>query len=109
ADVFVCNLLPRRQVKYGLDSQSLLTLNPRLVHATLTGYGVTGPDVERAGYDITAYFGRGGIVHTMTEPESWAPRLRPAMGTTPPRWHCCPRCWRPCGSSSAPALARSST
>ncbi len=32
------------------------------------------------GYDITAYFGRGGIVHTMTEPGSWAPRLRPAMG-----------------------------
>ncbi len=61
ADVFVCNLLPRRQVKYGLDSESLLAVNPRLVHATLTGYGVTGPDVERAGYDITAYFG-GGIV-----------------------------------------------
>lgn len=80
ADVFVCNLLPRRQVKYGLDSESLLAVNPRLVHATLTGYGVTGPDVERAGYDITAYFGRGGIVHTMTEPGSWAPRLRPAMG-----------------------------
>ncbi len=80
ADVFVCNLLPRRQLKYGLDSDSLLALNPRLVHATLTGYGVTGPDVERAGYDITAFFGRGGLVHTMAEPGSWAPRVRPAMG-----------------------------
>jgi crotonobetainyl-CoA:carnitine CoA-transferase CaiB-like acyl-CoA transferase len=79
-DVFICNLLPRRQVKYGLDSTSLLALNPRLVHATLTGYGVTGPDIERAGYDITAFFGRGGIVDTMTEPGSYAPRLRPAMG-----------------------------
>jgi crotonobetainyl-CoA:carnitine CoA-transferase CaiB-like acyl-CoA transferase len=83
ADVFLCNLLPRRQVKYGLDSGSLLAVNPRLVHATLTGYGVTGPDVERPGYDITAYFGRGGLVHTMTEPGSFAPRLRPAAGDHP--------------------------
>jgi len=83
ADVFLCNLLPRRQVKYGLDSASLLAVNPRLVHATLTGYGVTGPDVERPGYDITAYFGRGGLIHTMTEPGSFAPRLRPAAGDHP--------------------------
>jgi crotonobetainyl-CoA:carnitine CoA-transferase CaiB-like acyl-CoA transferase len=83
ADVFICNLLPRRQVKYGLDSASLLALNPRLVHATLTGYGVTGPDVERPGYDITAYFGRGGLIHTMTEPGGFAPRLRPAAGDHP--------------------------
>lgn len=80
ADVFLCNLLPRRQAKYGLDSASLLAVNPRLVHGTLTGYGVTGPDVERAGYDITAYFGRGGIIDSMTEPGNQAPRLRPAVG-----------------------------
>jgi crotonobetainyl-CoA:carnitine CoA-transferase CaiB-like acyl-CoA transferase len=80
ADVFLCNLLPRRQAKYGLDSASLFALNPRLVHATLTGYGVTGPDVERAGYDITAYFGRGGIIDSMTEPGNQAPRIRPAVG-----------------------------
>jgi crotonobetainyl-CoA:carnitine CoA-transferase CaiB-like acyl-CoA transferase len=83
ADVFLCNLLPRRQVKYGLDSGSLLAVNPRLVHATLTGYGLTGPDIERPGYDITAYFGRGGLIHTMTEPGSFAPRLRPAAGDHP--------------------------
>jgi crotonobetainyl-CoA:carnitine CoA-transferase CaiB-like acyl-CoA transferase len=80
SDVFLCNMLPRRQAKYGLDSASLFALNPRLVHATLTGYGVTGPDVERAGYDITAYFGRGGLVDSMTEPGNQAPRLRPAVG-----------------------------
>src|SRR4051812_9486888 len=38
ADVFVCNLLPDRAAKYGLDAQTLLGAQPRLVHATLTGY-----------------------------------------------------------------------
>ena len=85
ADVFLCNLLPRRQVKYGLDSESLLAVNPRLVHATLTGYGVTGPDVERAGYDITAYFGRGGIdPHDDRAGRALPPDCAPPRATTPP-------------------------
>jgi crotonobetainyl-CoA:carnitine CoA-transferase CaiB-like acyl-CoA transferase len=80
SDVFVCNMLPSRQAKYGLDSGSLFAVNPRLVHATLTGYGVKGPDATRPGYDITAYFGRGALVDSMTEPGSQAPRVRPALG-----------------------------
>jgi len=39
ADVFVNNLLPKRQQKFGLDAETLHGRNPRLVHATLTGYG----------------------------------------------------------------------
>ena len=80
ADVFVCNLLGRRQEKFGLDAASLAAVNPRLVHATLTGYGLTGPEAARPGYDITAFFGRAGITHSITPPGSWAPRPRPAQG-----------------------------
>jgi len=80
ADVFVTNLLGRRQQRFGLDADALLEANPRLVHASLTGYGLTGPDAQRPGYDITAFFGRGGITHTITEPGSPAPRARPAQG-----------------------------
>ena len=80
ADVFVNNLLGRRQEKYGLDAASLHAVNPRLVHATMTGYGLEGPDAHRPGYDITAFFGRGGITHSITEPGSQAPRARPAQG-----------------------------
>ncbi|HWH29794.1 MAG TPA: CoA transferase [Mycobacteriales bacterium] len=79
-DVFVTNLLGHRQRKFGLDPETLLQANPRLVHATLTGYGVSGPDAARAGYDITAFFGRGGITHSITEPGDHAPRSRPAQG-----------------------------
>ena len=79
-DVFVCNLLGPRQAKFGLDADSLLAVNPRLVHATLTGFGLEGPDAARPGFDITAFFGRGGITHSVTEPGGQAPRARPAQG-----------------------------
>lgn len=80
ADVFLSNLLGRRQERFGLDADTLLARNPRLVHATLTGYGLEGPDAARPGFDITTFFGRGGITHSITEPGSQAPRARPAQG-----------------------------
>src|SRR5688572_4472231 len=43
ADVFICNLLPQRQQRFGLDPDTLFGINPRIVHATLTGYGLGGP------------------------------------------------------------------
>ena len=80
ADVFLNNLLGRRQQKFGLDADTLLARNPKLVHATMTGYGLDGPDAARPGFDITAFFGRGGITQAITEPGSQAPRARPAQG-----------------------------
>jgi len=80
ADVFLNNLLARRQEKFGLDPATLLARNAALVHATLTGYGLDGPDAARPGFDITTFFGRGGITHAITEPGEQAPRARPAQG-----------------------------
>ncbi len=80
ADVFLNNLLGRRQAKFGLDPETLLARNAGLVHATLTGYGLDGPDADRPGFDITTFFGRGGITHAITEPGEQAPRARPAQG-----------------------------
>ncbi len=80
ADVFLNNLLARRQEKFGLDPATLLARNAELIHATLTGYGLDGPDAARPGFDITAFFGRGGVTHSITEPGEQAPRARPAQG-----------------------------
>jgi crotonobetainyl-CoA:carnitine CoA-transferase CaiB-like acyl-CoA transferase len=81
ADVFLCNLLTQRQAKFGLDPKTLLELNPRLVHATLTGYGVTGPEAWRPGFDVTAFFGRSGIYDAMREADDGiVPMARPAQG-----------------------------
>ena len=49
ADVLLCNLLPHRQARYGLDPATLLARRPALVHATLSGYGLTGPEATRPG------------------------------------------------------------
>jgi crotonobetainyl-CoA:carnitine CoA-transferase CaiB-like acyl-CoA transferase len=80
AQIFLCNLLPHRQRRYGLDPETLFEVNSRLVHATLTGYGTTGPDATRPGYDVTAFFGRGAITDSLTEPAGVAPQPRPAQG-----------------------------
>ncbi len=80
SDVFLTNLLAHRQERYGLDPDSLRETNPRLVHATLTGYGRQGPDASRPGYDVTAFFGRGGVTHSITDPESAPPRAPTAQG-----------------------------
>ena len=38
--------------KYGLDYASIAALNPRLVYASITGFGQDGPYADRAGYDF---------------------------------------------------------
>ena len=81
ANVFLCNLLPKRQRRFGLDAGALLKLRPGLVHATLTGYGTSGPDAWRPGYDVTAFFGRSGLYDAMREGEyGVVPMARPAQG-----------------------------
>lgn len=81
ADVFMCNLLTARQKKFGLDPETLFAVRPGLVHATLTGYGTTGPDAHRPGYDVTAFFGRSGLYDAQREGEDGVvPMARPAQG-----------------------------
>ena len=81
AQIFMCNLLIQRQTKFRLDPKSLFATNPKLVHATLTGYGTTGPDAWRPGYDVTAFFGRSGLYDAMREGEQGTvPMARPAQG-----------------------------
>ena len=81
SDIFMCNLLTKRQTKFGLDPESLFKVNPKLVHATLTGYGTSGPDAWRPGYDVTAFFGRSGLYDSMREgDDGLVPMARPAQG-----------------------------
>lgn len=52
ADVLVENFVPGTLAKYQLDYDTLRKLNPRLIYASVTGYGQTGPYRQRAGYDV---------------------------------------------------------
>ncbi|MEQ8484948.1 MAG: CoA transferase [Pseudomonadales bacterium] len=81
AQIFLCNLLPQRQQRFGLDAETLFKRNPKLVHATLTGYGSNGPEALRPGYDVTAFFGRSGLYDAMREGDDGeVPMARPAQG-----------------------------
>ena len=52
ADVLVENFKVGGLAKYGLDYASLSRHNPRLVYASITGFGQNGPYADRAGYDF---------------------------------------------------------
>ena len=51
ADVLVENFRVGGLKKFGLDADSLRAANPRLVYASITGFGQDGPYAARAGYD----------------------------------------------------------
>ncbi|MCW3798642.1 CoA transferase [Sphingomonas sp. BN140010] len=50
-DVVVENFKVGGLAKFGLDAATLRARNPRLVYASITGFGQDGPYAERAGYD----------------------------------------------------------
>ena len=52
ADVLVENFKVGGLAKYGLGYASVAAVNPRLVYASITGFGQDGPYADRAGYDF---------------------------------------------------------
>ncbi len=80
ADVMIANFPPRTRERLRLRWEDMEPINPRLVYCSLTGYGETGPDRDRPGFDVTAYFGRSGILDSARY-EGGAPGLSlPAQG-----------------------------
>jgi crotonobetainyl-CoA:carnitine CoA-transferase CaiB-like acyl-CoA transferase len=80
ADVFVTNLRPGALRRRGLDFESVAPGNARLVYGLITGYGETGPDADRAAYDVAAFWSRGGLAHLLTRPGDTPPFQRGGMG-----------------------------
>ena len=80
ADVFVSNVRPAGLKRMGLDPDALTEKYPRLVYGLLTGYGSNGPDVDRAGYDIGAFWARTGLAHTLVAPGDNPPPVRSGQG-----------------------------
>ena len=80
ADVFVTNVRPGALARLGLDPVALLSAHPRLVYALLTGYGTSGPDADRAAYDIAAFWARSGVASLLTQPGGQPPFQRGGMG-----------------------------
>jgi crotonobetainyl-CoA:carnitine CoA-transferase CaiB-like acyl-CoA transferase len=62
ADIMIVNFPPPARERLKLRWEDIEPINPRLIYCSLTGYGETGPDRDRPGFDVSAYFGRSGIL-----------------------------------------------
>ena len=80
ADVFISNIRPAALERLGYGPDALLQRNPRLVYGLLTGYGLEGPEKDKAAYDIAGFWARSGIAHMLTQPGSPPPFQRGGMG-----------------------------
>jgi formyl-CoA transferase len=67
ADVLVENYRPGVMARLGLDYATLSKDNPRLVYASISGYGQTGPSASKGGFDLVAQ-GASGIMSVTGEP-----------------------------------------
>jgi crotonobetainyl-CoA:carnitine CoA-transferase CaiB-like acyl-CoA transferase len=67
ADVVVENYRPGVTKKLGVDYETLKAINPRLIYASISGFGQTGPYADRAGYDLIAQ-GMSGVMSVTGEP-----------------------------------------
>ncbi len=80
ADVFLTNVRPGALARAGLDHEALKAVNPRLIYCSLTGYGLEGPDADKAGMDVAAFWSRAGV-GSITAPKGAEPfPIRTGMG-----------------------------
>ncbi|MEY2436302.1 MAG: hypothetical protein QOF97_1138 [Acidimicrobiaceae bacterium] len=80
ADVFLTNLRPEAVDKLGLGPDAVRGAHPRLVYASVTGYGREGPDAGRAGYDVGGFWARSGLAALAVPPDAPQPQFRGGVG-----------------------------
>jgi crotonobetainyl-CoA:carnitine CoA-transferase CaiB-like acyl-CoA transferase len=84
ADILITNTRQQSLVKLGIDYSSLKERFPRLIYATITGYGYEGPDCNAPGFDMVAFWARPGFMSDMRIESAGAYPVnsRYAMGDT---------------------------
>ena len=68
ADVYIMNMRPGTEARLGLDYETLSRVNPRLVYASITGFGHEGPESRLPAYDIVVQ-ARSGVMSTNKLPD----------------------------------------
>lgn len=68
-DVILLNLVARAQRKLGVDAPTLSRLNPKLIHVSITGFGLDGERADLPCYDLIAE-GYSGVMDLTGEPEA---------------------------------------
>jgi crotonobetainyl-CoA:carnitine CoA-transferase CaiB-like acyl-CoA transferase len=84
ADVFITNYPPPVRRRLVIAYDDLAPLNERLIYASFSGYGETGPEADKPGFDATAWWARTGLMHLVRAGEETPPaRSLPGMGDHP--------------------------
>src|SRR6476620_11345394 len=83
-DVFITNQPLAVRKKLGIDQDRLAALNDRLIYASFTGYGETGAEAGKPGFDLTAYWARSGLMDgVVTHAGATPARALSGMGDHP--------------------------
>ncbi|MBV8847996.1 MAG: CoA transferase, partial [Methylobacteriaceae bacterium] len=84
ADVFITNTPLRARKRLGISYEQLAPLNERLIYASFTGYGETGEEASKPGFDSNAYWARSGLMNEVKPDAESAPaRSIAGMGDHP--------------------------
>ena len=67
SDILIENYRPGVMQAFGLGYDALAAINPRLIYASISGYGQTGPNRTKGGFDLIAQ-GVSGIMSVTGEP-----------------------------------------
>ncbi|MGX7138868.1 hypothetical protein RV15_GL002593 [Enterococcus silesiacus] len=62
ADIFISNVRLNSLKKMKLDYEAVKPLNPQIIYCHFTGFGYEGPDRNRPGFDMAAYWARSGAM-----------------------------------------------
>ena len=87
ADVLVENYRPRVKHRLGIDYESMRKINPRLVYASISGFGEDGPYSDRPGLDQVAQ-GMSGLMSITGLPGQGPVRAGIAIGDTSAGLNC---------------------
>ena len=81
ADVFLTSLRPKAIDALGFGVEALRARNPKLIYVRGNGVGFQGKEINKAGYDASAFWARGGFALALRPPGVEAPLSpRPALG-----------------------------
>ena len=73
ADIFITNFPPAVRQRLGITHEELGPLNERLIYASFTGYGETGAEAIKPGFDSNAWWARSGMMDLVRADENTTP------------------------------------
>ncbi|TDB92911.1 CoA transferase [Actinomadura sp. 7K534] len=66
SDVFLTNFLPGARARLGIDVADIRAINPDIIYVRGSGFGQSGDEADKGGYDSTAFWARGGSAAGVT-------------------------------------------